>query len=237
MVILKSTVKMTIGEMQRNSLETASIEEEQIQPDAFGVPLHRFDLEDDWKRVAEIDGFDVKVIQNRDLDVGWTFGRERLREWTYGYLFQFQFDLFLHQIFEQGLFEDVAEQPTREEIQGDRSFIEAISRIQDTIEMFFLLAKFLLRRRRAIGNIRLFLVVLLILILVFVLLHGFIAQFLGEDTRLSHVIQNVRFVDLTSESFGLSLLRGRGIRVRRSNGLCLLHLNAFFEIHGRAVHV
>ena len=55
-------------ETKRNSLETASIEEEQIEPDAFGVPLHRFHLEYHWKRIAEIDGFDVKVIQNRNLD-------------------------------------------------------------------------------------------------------------------------------------------------------------------------
>jgi hypothetical protein len=43
-------------------LETASIENKQIEPDPFGIPLHRFDFEDDGIGVAHLDRFDMEIF-------------------------------------------------------------------------------------------------------------------------------------------------------------------------------
>ena len=63
-VVLEKSEEEVIFDRVNSSvvLETASIENKQVEPDAFGVPLHRFDFENDWKCVAHVDRLDVEIF-------------------------------------------------------------------------------------------------------------------------------------------------------------------------------
>ena len=76
-----------------NALETSTIVNEQVEPDALSIPLHWFEFQDDRKGVSHINRDHAEIFKDRDLfDDRYTSSPfEHCHTPTYRYFFHFHF--------------------------------------------------------------------------------------------------------------------------------------------------
>ena len=49
-------------------LETASVDNKELEPDALGIPLHRLDFEDRGKGISQVDVLHMEIVEHGELE-------------------------------------------------------------------------------------------------------------------------------------------------------------------------